>query len=330
MTSRADPAVPPASMLFRLVHDRHGLRLAIVLGNQAPGGLCPYVRMQRCHHCDIGLGEGVRFDTPMNLRRIEWLKAYYTSILPKVHHLVIYNSGSTLNPVELSLKVCDAILDFARSLPSLKFVSMESREAFVHPGTVMRVASLLGLDRELRIILGIESANDRIRNGILEKNMARSEIESAVRAIAVVREKAESNVLTDLALPGLSINILIGGPGTTASTTVGDAVATAIYGVGLAEAYRLPLGLNLHPYYPSRRGLSRFPSHSRPSPKVICESISAIAEHVEGKTVIFVGWQDEEHDQEPARWAAELDMLTKSIDQFNKTGRTDCIHGAWR
>lgn len=53
---RGEPGRPRAEGLFRPVHDRRGLRLAIVLGNQAPAGVCPYAAGGRCHHCDIGLG----------------------------------------------------------------------------------------------------------------------------------------------------------------------------------------------------------------------------------------------------------------------------------
>jgi len=330
MTSYRDPAIPSSSILFRPVYDVHGLRLALVLGNQAPRGICPYAQAQRCHHCDIGLGEGVRFSTQMNLRRLDWFETYYASILPNVCHLVIYNSGSTLNPAELALEVWEAIFALVQSSSNLKIVSVDSREAFVQHDILVRLVSLLGRGYELRIILGVESANDRIRNKLLDKQMSRQAIDAAAKALTVVSTKVENNTLSDAATLGFSVNILVGGPGTTAYTAVNDAVATAAYGVRLAESYNLSLDLNLHPYYPSQRGRARFPAHPRPLPKVVCDAACTIAEQFGDKAVIFLGWQDEGHDQEPTRRAVELSTLGKAVDHFNKTGLTTQLRVAWR
>lgn len=320
-----DPALPPASTLFPLTYDVRGLRLAIVLGNQATLGLCPFAKAGLCHHCDIGSGEGTQFDAEKNLRRIEWFKNYYASVFPKLSHLVIYNSGSTLNPVELSPEVLESLLKYVRTLPNLKMLSMDSRESFVTPARVMQLASHLGRRRELRIILGVESADDRIRNEILEKRMSKRAIESAVRTIASVREKVNSDRTTNLASLGISINVVIGGPGTTAATAVNDAVGTSVYGVELAEAYRLPIDLNLHPYYPSRRGISRFPDHQRASLTLLRETICAIVERIKNRAVLFIGWQDEGHDQQQEQRRVERAMFTEAFDYFNRTGRVGHI-----
>jgi hypothetical protein len=323
-----DPAIPPANVLFPLTYDVRGLRLAIVLGNQAIGGTCPFAKARLCHHCDIGLGEGVRFSTELNLRRVEWLKNYYASVFPELSHLIIYNSGSTLNPVELSPEVIESLLSYVRTLPNLKVVSMDSRESFVTSSRVVQIASQLGLGRELRIILGVESADDKIRNGILEKRMSKRAIEFAVRAIASAREKLNGGQMTDIASSGLSINVIIGGPGTSVATAIKDAVETCCYSVELAENYGLRVDLNLHPYYPSQRAMSRFPDHPRASLMLLCEAIYAIVERIKNRAVLFVGLQDEGHDQQQARRKAELVIFTEAIQFFNKTGRIDHILAA--
>jgi len=324
MTAASDPAIPPPSVLFPLTYDVRGLRLAIVLGNQAIGGLCPFAKSTLCHHCDIGLGEGVRFNTEMNLRRVDWFMNYYAKVLPELRHLVIYNSGSTLNPAELSPQVIESVLSHVRAFPNLKVVSMDSRESFVTSARVLQIASQLGSGRELRVILGVESADDRIRDGILEKRMSKQAIELAARAIASIREQLVRGHGPAVA-PGLSINIVIGGPGTTAATAIDDAVATSLYGVELANNHGLRLDLNLHPYYPSRRGASRFPAHPRASVTLICEAILAILARIKNSAVLFVGLQDEGHDQQQGQRRAEIAFLSEAIRHFNKTGRIDRI-----
>ena len=316
-------AVPRTESLFKPVQDRRGLRLAIVLGNEAPNGVCPYAVTDNCHHCDIGLGEGLRFDAAKNLSRLGWLQNYYASVWPRLDHLVVYNSGSVLNPVELSPAVLTAVLDFARSLPELRLVSLESRESFLNASVINRVAATLGGEMELRIILGIESADDTVRNHVLRKKMSRASIERAVRNIATVRQTALASHDNAIALPGVAMNVIIGCPGTSVATSVMDAVQTAAYSVALAEKYGIPVDLNLHPYYPSRRGTARFANHSRPSVENTLEAASAIARSVGNRAVIFIGLEDEGHDQNPSGRAEYFARIFQATDHFNRTGQSD-------
>jgi hypothetical protein len=323
--NRDDSSIlPHPESLFKPVYDRRGLRLAIVLGNEAPSGVCPYAAKNNCHHCDIGLGEGRRFDPAMNLARLRWLQRYYSSIWPRVAHLVVYNSGSVLNRLEFAPEILTAVLDFARSLPELRLVSVESREAFVTPEVVSRLAADLGAGREARVIVGIESADDTIRNKLLRKQMPRKAIERAVRAIATVRRVV---VLSGnkAALAGLAANVIVGGPGTTLKSIVRDAVETSMYSLMMAQANGIPLDLNLHPYYPSKRSTARFPDHPRPSLPALVDAVCSVAQSVGDNAAVFVGLEDEGHDQEPGGRTEQVARLGRAADYFNRTGRPDLL-----
>lgn len=311
---------PNPESLFKPVYDRRGLRLAIVLGNEAPSGICPYAARNCCHHCDIGLGEGRRFDPAMNLARFRWLQEHYSSIWPRVAHLVVYNSGSVLNRLELAPEVLTAVLDFVRTLPELQLVSVESREAFVTPEVVSRLTADLGAGHEVRVILGIESADDTIRTKLLRKQMPRKAIECAVRAIAAVRRVVVSSG-SKAALPGLAANVIVGGPGTTVNGIVRDAVETSMYCLTMAQAYELPLDLNLQPYYPSKRSTARFPEHPRPWLPALVEAVCAVAQSVGNNVPVFVGLEDEGHDQDPRGRTEQVTRLGRAADYFNRTGR---------
>jgi len=262
----------------------------------------------------------------MNLTRLGWLQKHYASIWPRVAHLVVYNSGSVLNRLELAPETLTAVLDFARSLPELRLVSVESREAFVTPEAVSRLTADLGAGRELRVIIGIESADDTIRNKLLRKQMPRRAIERAVRAIATVHRVVVASG-NQAALPGLTANVIVGGPGTTANSIVRDAVETSLYSLRLAQAYGLPLDLNLHPYYPSKRSTARFPDHPRPSLPALIDAICAVAQSVGNSTPVFVGLEDEGHDQNPGGWREHLTRFARAAADFNRTGRPDLIWG---
>ena len=134
-------ARPHDRLLFAPTRDRYGVRLALVFGNHAPGGRCPYYTAGQCSYCDIGAGEGAAATLESNRQRLAWFQEHYHEILPEVAHLVLYNSGSLLNPQEMPPELLDAILAWARSLPAVRVVSVDSREGLVTEVAVKRVAS---------------------------------------------------------------------------------------------------------------------------------------------------------------------------------------------
>jgi len=171
---------------------------------------------------------------------------------------------------------------------------------------------------------GVSVNTIRIRLGhVLRKNMSRASIERAVRNIATVRQTALASHDNAIALPGVAMNVIIGCPGTSVATSVMDAVQTAAYSVALAEKYGIPVDLNLHPYYPSKRGTARFANHSRPSVETTLEAASAIAQSVGNRAVIFIGLEDEGHDQNPSGRAEYFARIFQATDHFNRTGQSD-------
>lgn len=303
-----------------MTSDIHGVRLAIVMGNHAPGGMCPFAAAGRCHHCDIGLGEGHELDVPMNLRRLRWLRAYYGSELETVEHLLVYNSGSTLNPRELPWEVTERIVTFSARLENLRVLSLESRELFVTEDVVVKIAELLGPGKELRVILGLESGRGTIRNGLLQKGMRRAAVQSAVDTLRLADDKSCRRGKGSRV--GVTFNVLIGAPGTTPQTTVEEAVDTALVALELTRGSGMPADLNLHPYYPGRRGRLRFPAHPRPSLTKICRAAIEIAKVTQGRGALYLGLEDEGHDQDQEHRAEQMARLAGAASHFNRTGST--------
>lgn len=318
-------AVPPTSSLFQPTADHYGLRLAFVFGNHAPGGFCPYYVGTRCHHCDIGVGEGTAFDIATNLRRLDWFRQHYATVWPQVSHLVLYNSGSVLNRQEMPLELIEQILEFAHSLPNLRVVSMDSREHFIQPDSLIHASQILGTAIAVRPILGLETSNEFIRNQLLEKQMPRLNI---LRAYAAI--KSASAQLGPHRV-GLDVNVVVAGPGTTVETAMTDAVETARFAFQAGRDFGVSVDLNIHPYYPSMRGQARFPGHERCSLSVLARSMAAICElrrTMAPTSNIFIGWHDEAHDQEPHRRATELTLAHQAFDQFNRTQDVRCFEAA--
>src|SRR3989344_8871121 len=126
-----NPVIPDASILFEPVRDTYGSRLALVFGNEFAKGGCPFYTAKQCHHCDIGAGEGTQFTTGMNKDRLDFFRRHYGDVLRNVEHLVVYNSGSTLNKAEMSRQTLEHIVEYASSLDRCKIVSFDSLEMYV-------------------------------------------------------------------------------------------------------------------------------------------------------------------------------------------------------
>ena len=250
-------AVPRREILFEPVRDRYGWRLALVFGNHFPGGICPYLIGEHCHHCDIGAGEGAAFDLATNRARLKWFREHYHRQLDSIGHVVLYNSGSVLNPHEMPPEMLDEILGAVHALPAVRVVSLDSREAYIKPQILRRIISALGEGFTVRPILGIESADDRIRNEMLQKAMPRAVIMRVFRDLSTVAAEEGADRI------GLDVNILIAGPGTTSETAVDDAARTAEFALGAGARSGVAVDLNLHPYYVGSRGSSQFPEHRR-------------------------------------------------------------------
>jgi hypothetical protein len=309
-------ARPADRLLFAPTRDRYGVRLALVFGNHAPGGRCPYHAAGKCRHCDIGAGEGAAATSEWNRQRLAWFQEHYRQVLLEVVHLVLYNSGSLLNPLEMPADLLDEVLVWARSLPALRMVSVETRESAVTELSLRRVADALGPNRMARVILGLETSDDRLREELLAKRMPRAAVKRAVEAVGSVAADLGTQRI------GLTFNILVGGPGTTLRTAVDDALTTAHFALETGRVANISVDLNLHPYYRSTRGRSHFPAHPRCSPQTVARVAAMLAKRVAGlvpPTALFIGIEDEGHDREgvPGGWNAAA--VRNAFTEFNQS-----------
>jgi hypothetical protein len=180
----------------------------------------------------------------------------------------------------------------------------------------------------MRPILGIESADDRIRNEVLQKAMPRTAIARVFRDLSTLAAEFGPSRI------GLDVNIVIAGPGTTSATAVADAVMTARYALVSGALHGLNVDLNLHPYYVGSRGAARFPGHPRCPLATTIRAASTIVDLVRSMAVessIFIGWQDEGHDREGEQRAGEIKRARAAFECFNETndpGVLNCLESA--
>lgn len=312
-----DFAIPPAGSLFSPMDGPRGKRLALVFGNEAPGGRCPFHTAQ-CAHCDLGAGEGIRFTTDINVRRLRFFSTHYAEILPTIEHLVIYNSGSTLNPVELSPATLQEILSFVAALPCCRRVSFDTREDFVTSDRIALLAEGLRHDQCFGLTLGVETQSDHIRMQLLGKSMSREEVSTVFQLLSAFSPRSR-----------VEMNVVFQPPGLTGQAAVDDALATIRFGLEQMDRSGVPVDFNFHPYYPSWKGTREFPNHPRANLQDTIRALilvhRAIRQHG-GDSAIFVGWNDEGHDLQPASKSRELNLYQPSIIAFNRSQNEADLH----
>ena len=99
-----------------------------------------------------------------------------------VSEIDIYNSGSFLDCDEIPEMTARDILQ-RFSNPSIRKILIESRPEFISRQSLMRLKDAVG-DRILEVGMGLETKNDEIRLGILNKGFTLSRFEEAASVMA--------------------------------------------------------------------------------------------------------------------------------------------------
>jgi hypothetical protein len=179
----------------------------------------------------------------------------------------------------------------------LRVVSLEARERAITKSAVLRVVKTAGAGRTVRLVLGLETADDCRRNELLAKALPRAGVARAAEAVRL------ANGALGRRRVGLTFNILLGGPGTTARNILDDALATARFALETGRKADVSVDLNLHPYYRSARGARYFPRHPACPPRTVpraASALAALAATAALPCVLFIGTNDEGHDQGPS------------------------------
>ncbi|MGM0601186.1 MAG: hypothetical protein ACQETH_15355 [Candidatus Rifleibacteriota bacterium] len=303
-----NPAIPPKDSLFMPVEGPQGLRLALVFGNESKDGRCPFFETQ-CMHCDIGAGEGIGFTHETNARRLAFFEEYFKDYWNKIKHLVIYNYGSTLNPVEFSQETLMSILEFARNNQAISRLSFDCREQFINEKVVKTLVKNTREDQIVSITLGFESQSEEVRITNLKKKMSKDQVEKVYKALATGGDRT-----------AVEMNVLFQPPGVAGNAAVNEAVATIEYGLQLMEKYGVRTDFNFHPYYPSIKGSNAFPDHPRARLEDAIRALILIARTIKKHnkdSLLFVGGNDEGHDLQPSLKQMKQLLYDPAFSAFN-------------
>jgi hypothetical protein len=307
-TEIKNPAIPPKDSLFMPVEGPQGLRLALVFGNESKDGRCPFFETQ-CMHCDIGAGEGIGFNHEINAQRLDFFKDYFKDYWNKIKHLVIYNYGSTLNPVEFSRETLKSILDFANKNQVISRLSFDCREQFVNEKIIKTLVENTRADQIVSITLGFESQSEEVRVKNLKKKMSKDQVEKVYKSLATGGKRT-----------AVEMNVLFQPPGVAGNEAVTEAVATIEYGLQLMEKHGVRTDFNFHPYYPSIKGSNAFPDHPRARLEDAIRALILISRTIKKHnkdSLLFVGGNDEGHDLQPSLKQMKQLLYDPAFSAFN-------------
>jgi hypothetical protein len=141
--------------------------------------------------------------------------------------------------------------------------------------------------------------------------MTKVAIEQAFNILSQFKEQA-----------GAELNMVFQAPGVEESKSIIDSNNTIRYGLELSKKYQIPVDFNFHPYYPSISGTKHFPNHPRSQLEDAVSAITqgiAIIKESGCSSKLYIGWNDEGHDQDEKQRAQETHNHLAGFIDFNQT-----------
>lgn len=127
-------------------------------------------------------------------KQVEWAFAKAGKDLAGIEMVSLGNEGSILDERTFSKEQLEYTLRSCANLPSVKEIVLETRAEFVSEELLDRILHCIS-PCKLTLKIGLESADDRIRNTILAKKMDLSSFESVVEMMGRKRVALASYVL---------------------------------------------------------------------------------------------------------------------------------------
>jgi radical SAM enzyme (TIGR01210 family) len=155
--------------------------------------------------------------------------------LDGVDEIDLLTLGSFLNENEISARARRELLGMIAQLSGVRRVSFESRSEYVTEAKLAESRRILG-DRVVEFGIGLESADDQVRNQIIRKGLTRQRFERVARTVG---------------LSGLDllVYLLIKPPHLTEQQAIGDAEASVAYVSQVAANNGVRVRMALEPVF---------------------------------------------------------------------------------
>lgn len=174
-----------------------------------------------------------------DIRHEQIIEQFDTAInsndLSNVGEIDILTLGSFFNDSEVSQETRVTLMKKVRQMKHIKRVSIESRAEYVTTDKIKQCKSALN-GQCLEFAIGLESADDYVRNVLVKKGLTKRGFEETV---AKVKEAGDN----------LLVYLLIKPPGLTEKQAIEDAVASARYVFDVAAQYGVNARVAFEPVF---------------------------------------------------------------------------------
>lgn len=231
-----------------------------------------------------------------------------------VEEVDLYNSGSFFADEEMPDNVRTHVYQRLGKLP-LSRVLLESRPEFITTERVREARQLLG-SVALEVGIGLESANDKVREQFIRKGF---DLPAFERAAAVLAEAGA----------GMLTNVLLKPLGLEEAAAVDDAAATGKYIFDLARRLGLPTRVALQPVFvPPGTPLEKEFLAGRYSPPSLWSVVEVVRQlHSRGETVVGLSEEGLGPQRSPAGCGKCDQALRQALRDYNRKRTLDVFSG---
>lgn len=234
--------------------------------------------------------------------------------LDGVTHVDLYNSGSFLADVEIPPQVRQQVLS-RLGASAVRRVLIEARPEYVRAENLAAARAALG-DKELEVGIGLESADDHVRDVLVRKGFSRADFERAVGMLA----GAKARLLTYL---------VIKPPGLGEAEAVEDAVASVRYVFEVAHRHGVPARAALQPVFVATgTDLKREYLAGRYRPPSLWSVVQVVRRaHAFGELIVGLSDEGLEPHLVPSGCPKCTGKLRQALAQYNRTRELSALEG---
>mgnify|MGYP000991019025 CR=1 FL=1 len=232
----------------------------------------------------------------------------YAAALHVVERITLSNDGSILDERTFPPSLLDELVKGLQALPALRRISLETRPEFITMAWLDRLRES-SVKAVLDFLVGLETVDDRLRQVVLGKSVARTSFENALDMLASYPNVAVTSYI--LVKPAREM---------TDQDALDEACATIDYLHKQTLARGLPLSIRLNPMYVAPGTLWGADATERGYVAPRLSDVLAAARHAEKlKVPSYIGLSSEGIPGEHATY--------RDREDFNKTLLKEAI--AW-
>jgi archaeosine synthase beta-subunit len=230
-----------------------------------------------------------------------------TMDLAGVEEIDLLTLGSFFNDNEVSSETRCQLLERIAALPNIKRVSFESRAEYVTLEKLKECKSILG-QRIIDFGIGLESADDYIRNKIIKKGLSKSKFEEVAQLV----KAAGCHLL---------VYLLIKPPFLSEGEAIDDAVDSVKYVYETAKRYGVKFRAAFEPVFICKNTPLEDLFMNSKYRLVNLWSVVEVIKRTHAYGEVFVGLSDEDlsYDRMPSSCEKCSQKIINEIERFNKT-----------